>query len=225
MICLKNPYPGVLKNNLASYGGSQQWSDSPSIRKCGCGLVAALDSSVYLMRVYGGGTKLLPSVPAAGPIPLPLYNELLGKLWKKYIPVVPPFGINPTVLTLCLNRFFHEERIPFLAHVAMATDKMWSRIEESLASDLPVILAIGQNFPQVWQKNKLLLHTRRPDGCYSASTATKAHFVVITGMDEEWLCVSSWGSKYYVNRKELTAYVKEHSTSLISGIVYMTKKK
>ena len=222
---IKNRYPGVIKNGLVSYGGNQMWSDNAAIRKCGCGLVAALDITLYACRFHGGGGKLLLAVPAGNtPTPLPVYNKLLISLWKKYLPVVPPVGINHAVLTLGLNRLFRDEHIPLKAHVGLASDKMWDRIETSLLADLPVILAIGQNFPYVWQKNKLSFHVKQPDGRYPAITAAKAHFVTITGMDEERLQISSWGNKYYVNRIELKQYIKAHSTSFISGIVYMTKE-
>ena len=48
--------------------------------------------------------------------------------------------------------------------------------------------------------------------------STKAHFVTITGMDEEWLRISSWGKEYFINRREYDDYVKTHSTWLVSNI-------
>ena len=222
---LRKPYPSVMRNGFLSYGGSQMWSDSAPICKCGCGIVAALDIAIYLKRSYGGGDKMLAGVPCGGPTPLPAYNELLLSLRKKYFPIIPPLGINQMILTLGMNRFFHDEHLPFTAHVTMATDKMWDRIRQSLMNDCPVLLAIGMNFPYVWQKNTVSFYKKQPDERYTVSVSTKAHFVVITGMDEQWLRISSWGIQYYVNRNELAGYIKKYSTSFISGIVYVTEKK
>ena len=224
MAKINNIYPGVLKNGHVSYGGNQMWSDNASIRKCGCGLVAALDATIYLSRFHGGGGRLLAVIPPNAPTPLPSYNELLIRLWKKYLPVVPPVGINHAVLTFGLNRLLHDEHIPIKAHVALASDKMWNRIERCLRSDLPVILAIGQNFPYIWQKNKLSFYRKQANGLYLPAAAAKAHFVTITGIDEEWLQISSWGNSYYINRIELSRYITQHSTCYISGIIYMTKE-
>ena len=46
-----------------------------------------------------------------------------------------------------------------------------------------------------------------------------AHFVTITDMDEEWIGVSSWGAKYYINKKEYIRYVILHSNWILSNIL------
>ena len=118
---LEHPYVRIVKGDVISYGGCQLWSVSETLRRCGCGPVAALDAAIYGSRAHGGGDRLLADLPREGPIPLELYDRLLQKLVRRYFPVVPPFGTNPTALTLGLNRLFRAEDIPLRAHVLPAT--------------------------------------------------------------------------------------------------------
>lgn len=222
---LKNEYIHVVKGSVLSYGGNQLWAYSAAIRRCGCGPVAALDTALYLLRAHGGKGRLLSALPGEGPIPLAVYNELLGRLCKSHFPLIPPFGINPAVLALGMNRLFSSERIPFTAHVIPATDKTREKIQTCLQADSPALLVIGQNFPFVWQKNRLTFYRRRPDETYAAASGAKAHFVAVTGMEEDWLRISSWGIEYYVNYIEYVRYVREYSARVISGLIYCEKKE
>ncbi|MCA5962640.1 hypothetical protein LC724_22785 [Blautia sp. RD014234] len=94
-----------------------------------------------------------------------------------------------------------------------------------LAHDIPVILLVGPNFPFVWGKHRLNMYHRSPEGEYSPSCQIKAHFVTVTGMDDTWMRVSSWGKEYYINRQEYVNYVKKHSSFLISNICYIKSRK
>lgn len=224
MIELQHPYPRVVKGGAESYGGSQQWAYRADLRKCGCGPVAALDLALYLCRFHGGGGKRLAGLREAQPIPLADYNAALTRLCPAYFPLIPPFGINHGVLALGLDRLLRDEGIPYRAHVSLATEKLWSRMEAGLRADTPVLLAIGQNFPQVWGKHRLPFYARRGDGSLFPAAAAKAHFVAVTGMDESWLRISSWGREYYVNRDEFSRYVKQHSGSALSGLVCAVRR-
>lgn len=48
MIELKNAYVSVLHQGKPSYGGSQMWFDNKTLRRYGCGLIAAADLLLYL---------------------------------------------------------------------------------------------------------------------------------------------------------------------------------
>ena len=219
MAGLTHRYPSVITDTGGSYGGNQLWSSSAAIRQCGCGPVAATDMLIYLSRFHGGNGRICSGLPE-GAIHVDAYNRLLERLCRLYFPIVPPFGITTPVLSLGLNRAFLRDGLPYRAHAAMATEKIWDRMETCLRADIPVLLAIGQNFPYVWHRERLSFYVRRADGSYIRAAAAKAHFVAVTGMDGDWLCISSWGKKYYINRLEFTLYVKEHSNSLLSGMVY-----
>ena len=87
-----------------------------------------------------------------------------------------------------------------------------------LEEQIPVVLAIGPNFPILWGNHRLTLY-EKDGGIFRPKTTTRAHYVTITEMDEEWLTVSSWGKKYYVKKLEYEAYVRKHSNYLFSNIL------
>ena len=98
------------------------------------------------------------------------------------------------------------------------------RIEEMLRQDFPVILAIGPNFPRFWGKRKVVLY-RKENGEYLPSTDIKAHFVVVTGMMDGYLQISSWGKEYYLSWTEYQRYMKKYSTCLTSNICRIQVKR
>ena len=77
---LKGVYISVLRNGVLSYGGSQRWSDSATLRQCGCGVIAALDLLLYLRQQRTDCRGLLEELPSAGPIPWPLYDRCARQL-------------------------------------------------------------------------------------------------------------------------------------------------
>lgn len=222
MIGLLKPYPSVINGTELSYGGSQTLSDHAVIKKCGCGVVAALDLVIYLCSGPYGGKGSLSDGQA---VPLSAYNKYLRILSRKYFPLIPPFGMNGLVMITGLNRLFQALSLPYRADWKISAIKMESRIAEMLARDIPVILAIGPNFPCVWQQNRLTLYRKTPQGDFWKYSSAKAHYVTVTGMDEEWLRISSWGKELYLSRTEYQGYTASHSTPLLSNIVYIKEEK
>ncbi len=210
MLKLRKPLPRVLKDNRISNGGNQMWSDKTVIRNCGCGPVAALDLLHYLSD---GGNQ--------APISVEYYNAELRGLCRWYLPLIPHSGINGITLAMGLNRLFRERGLPYHAVWAWSGSRLWSRVEEMLQRDLPVILSIGPNFPSIWQKEKLPFYIRRSDGSFIPAAAIQSHYVTVTGLDENWAQISSWGREYFINRQEYDDFVKNHSTFLFSNIVYV----
>lgn len=215
-------YTRVCRDNLLSYGGNQLWSDSSSIRKCGCGPVAALDLTLYLSR-RRSIINIYSEDLDDGVIPLPSYNKLLRRVCGKYFPIVPPFGINGVALAFGLNRLLRDADLPYRANWCFSGKRILERIVEMLKKNIPVILAIGQNFPKVWKNTRLDLYGRTVDGSYKKTGATKAHYVSITGIDGEWLRISSWGKVYYVNFLEFKRYASESSLHAVCNIVYISE--
>ena len=142
---------------------------------------------------------------------------------RRYFPLLPPSGINGITLVAGLNILFIKRKLPYRAFWAVSGRKLWQRVEDMLNQDLPVILAVGPNFPAFWQNHKLDFYVKTRDGRYVKSAATKGHYVTATGIDDEWLQISSWGRKYYVNRSEYDSYVKKHSNFIFSNLVYLRK--
>ena len=93
-----------------------------------------------------------------------------------------------------------------------------------LTEDIPVIMAVGPNFPFFWQNNRTVLYTKDRDGNYHPSSSTKAHYVIVTGLDEGWAQISSWGKLLYINRAEFDEYTKKHSAGFLCSILYIKHK-
>lgn len=220
---LKHDYPKVKNADRISYGGSQTWADSKSIERCGCGLVASADLLLYLHRWHFDGDAA-PEISASWPIERGQYEKLMKRL-ERYMPIIPPFGMTGFGLAIGLNLYFARYKMPYRIRWGVPAEKLWQRIEEMLSKDIPVILAIGPNFPIIWQKNRVPFYIRTQGGEYVKQSSAKSHYVSVTGMDGEYLRISSWGRMYYVRRSEYEEYAKAHSNYLVTNIGYVTKKE
>lgn len=223
---LKNPYISVSNGPLVSYGGNQMCSESKTERSVGCGVVAALDLFLYLFRYHLDPDQNSRGVhlPGTWPMDQQQYLALLHYFRKKYFPLIPGHGINGLSLAIGVNAFFLKNRIPFYAVWGVPYRKLWTSIQSMLEQDIPVIFSVGPNFPVFWQHHKLRFYVRRADGEYIPGAQTHAHYVTVTGMDEQWLQIASWGRRYYIKRDEYLSYVQKHSARVVSNILYICKK-
>ena len=225
---IKNSYVCVLNGSEPSYGGSQMRSPDKSIARCGCGGVAALDLLLYLVRYHCADS--VPELMSARQDGASLvlsnerYQRLLKQLIRKYLPVIPPFGMNGVTLAAGVNLFFHHHKMPYSARWGVSGKKLWHAAEEMLEADIPVIMAVGPNFPFFWQNHKAVFYSETPDGALNCAAQVKAHFVVLTGLNSKLLKISSWGRMYYVKRREFETYVRRYSINYFSSILYIRQK-
>lgn len=223
---LKNPYISVSSNGVGSYGGNQMRSAEKTEREVGCGVIAGLDLLIYLTRyhMHRADYGLKIPAPAEGEIPERQYQSMVSALRKRFLPLIPKHGINGLLLALGMNLYFLREKLPYTAVWGVPYARLWDSIRQMLEEDIPVVLSIGPNFPLFWKHRKLKLYVRRQDGSFVPGTQTHAHYVTVTGMDDEWLRISSWGKMFFVRRDEFLDYVKENSIRLVSNILYVRKK-
>lgn len=221
MLTLRHPYPTIQKDSCTAWGGNQGWLRDDASQRCGCGLVAAADLLLYLHR-WGKdrNTRFFREAPGPeqGPIPADIYDYYVQRLRKRYFPILPPFGLNAFLLAAGMNRFFRREGLPFHARWGVSGSRFWGTIRSMLSRDLPVILCIGINFPLPWGKAQLSLYTRTGED-YRRTTAVRAHYVTITGLDDQWMRIASWGQEYYILRADYERYRREHSCGLYSNIL------
>lgn len=208
---LKKPYVRVQRGTVLSYGGSQMWAQREAIRLCGCGPVAAFDTLLYLT---GRNRE---------PLDEENYMRELTEITRRYFPLIKPIGINGITLALGFNRLLRKYNLPYRAFWAVSGRKFWTRVQELLDQDIPVIFSVGPNFPAVWSKHRLSFYARRSDGSYVPVSSAKAHYITATGMDETWLRISSWGREYYISRREYDEYVRTYSASLVSNILMLRR--
>ncbi len=223
---LKYPYLSVKTQTEKSYGGSQSWSSSRIMRKYGCGVVGVSDMLLYLgLHKADYDTDLFHGILLEdGTLSFPRYDRYLLKMRKRYVPVIPGFGIPGWALPTAINKYFRHYRINLKAKWCICTGQILPRIEMMLRQDIPVILAIGPNFPFFWGRKKLSLY-RHENGEYVPATEIKAHFVVVTGIVDSYLQISSWGREYYLSWHEYLKYIKKYSRFGVSNICLIREKR
>ena len=223
--CLRHTYLAVKTQADKSFGGNQNWATGYMMRKYGCGVVAMGDVLIYLgiHRLPCNTDLLYGMLREDGCLSYPRYERYLRKMNKRYLGIIPGFGVPNFQLARAMNRYFRHYRIDLRARWCLSSGKMLERIQDSLSKDYPVILAIGQNIP-FWRKKKLTLY-RQENGVYLPATETKAHYVVVTGMENGYLQISSWGKEYFISWKEYQEYGKKYSSFWASNICLIQEKK
>ena len=224
MLQLKHRYIAVGTEQARSFGGSQMLSASQTMREVGCGVIAALDLLLYLCRFHKDCSGAFFAEAAAdGVIDRVEYDALAQKLSRCYFPIIPKLGVNGLMLAAGLNLFFRRYAFPFHAAWGLGSRHLFESIESQLAQDLPVILSIGPNFPLVWKKDALCLYAAASAGETKSVCTVRAHYVTVTGIDEKWLYISSWGRAYRIDREEYLAYIRRSSGSIVSNIVRLRR--
>lgn len=222
MLTLKHPYISVVDGRLKSYGGDQGKFENVTMRRCGCGVIAAADVLLYLSRRYNFFRDL--RLALSGAITWEEYEKLTAHLRRRYFPLIPYAGMNGVTLMAGMNMYFMRNRFPLSAEWRFFNHDLWERAAKMLAEDIPAIMAVGPNFPFFWQNNRTVLYTKDSAGNYHPSSSTKAHYVTVTGLDENWVQISSWGRLLYINRAEFDEYARKHSTGFLCSILYIKHK-
>lgn len=205
-----------------TYGGRQGASADKIMQRCGCGVVACCDVLRYLHEHRNGcKVDLLESSLPAPIIPHAQYEAWLQLLRKKFFPIVYPVGTTGIQLAIGLNRIFRKNRILLRARWKLTSRDFWQQMENMLEKDLPVIISIGPDFPCFWQKKELPLYRRVGEGVYLPAAATSSHFLTVTGLDDCWMQVSSWGWEYFIRREEYEQFARKHSIWLFHNMILL----
>lgn len=225
MIGLRHPYISLALRGGPSYGGGQQFSESEMIRRCGCGVVAAADLLLYLTRWHpNGAVDYFAGMLEDKPIPLPVYDSRIRHLSRAFFPMIPYAGINGLMLMAGMELFFRKHGMPYTARWCFAPGKLWDHIGDMLRADIPVIMSVGPNFPLIWGDRRVRFYAQSPAGSYIPASGARAHYFTVTGLDESWLRISSWGRLYYLKREEFEEYMRSCSISFTSNILLTEQK-
>lgn len=224
---LANPYVTVRQKEKIYYGGNQSWNQKKLVRTSGCGITASVDLLFYL-NCYRKKcqSKLFSHIHRrGGPAEMSYeqYNHCVDFMYHHYFPILNYFGINGIYWILALNVYFLYHQMPLYARWGVFHKHLWEDIAKMLSDNIPVPLGIGPNFPFLWTNHKLNFYQKMQDGRYRVACQVKAHYVTVTGMDDTWLEIASWGKKYYINREEYWSYVKQYSNFFVSNIVYIKR--
>lgn len=208
---LKQPYLRIELDRETSYGGNQGWFSKKYLRDSACGVIGAADVISHLK----GKDKMSEAE----------YMEFAGMLQKRYLPVIPKYGINGLVLMFGLNRYFQKQKMPYRCFWGMSGRKMISRMDQMLENDIPVILSVGPNFPNFWGKQSVKLYKKITDEKYVPVSKARAHYMIATGRAGTWIRLSTWGREYYMDYKEYREYVRTYSSPIVSNIVCIKEIK
>ena len=119
---------------------------------------------------------------------------------------------------------------------------MYAIIEEMLHHDIPVILSIGPNTPNLWGKKGVTFYQQYeavgddtsvkpsvpPHYLYKeVMKNVNGHYVTVTGIIRDnsagtvMLRISSWGKQYYINYEQYRDYIENTGGTYTSSVVYI----
>lgn len=269
IIELQNPrYVPVTKDALPSYGGSQMWfskdrwlSKDYVIHNYGCGTIAAADVILYLTLqnnfLQSPDTKLALqgscSLQDNESIQYNNYISYVNKINDQYTKTRRIIAVLGPKLASAMNEYTKQYDLDYRASWKWRLNyyDMYAMIEEMLSEDIPVILSIGPNTPNLWGKKGISFYEKiesentaavnkdinlsddlnnSPPTCYKAVCQDiNSHYVTVTALIKDdatntiMLRISSWGRQYYINYVEYRDYVENFSSPITSSIVYLTK--
>lgn len=131
--CLRYPYFSVKTQNGLSYGGSQTWCSSRTMQKYGCGVVAMGDVLLYMgIHRLSCSTDLQYGILREdGNLSYPRYERYLRKIRRRYLGIIPGFGVPGFLVPHAMNRYFRHYKMDFRARWCISHEKLYSRIEEA----------------------------------------------------------------------------------------------
>ena len=192
------------------------WFQEKGINRCGCGVIAAYDFLLYVTQKNELQDPVFLSRD--------MYIAELRSIQKKYFPLLYPFGLTGVQLAIGMNRLFRDRALPYRAVWSVSERKLLFLMHEMLLNDIPVILAIGPNFPFFWEKHKLSLYSKDSNGSYRKASDVKAHYITVVGIDDIWMKISSWGKEFYIRIDEYQRYIKNHSSFITSNLLLIKKQ-
>ena len=119
-------------------------------------------------------------------------------------------------------------KLPLLFSRCNTRQALFNAITASLLQDLPVILGIGPGvhqclLPKAERGITFYSYDKKTDA-FAPVKKVRSHFVVVTGIKDDLLTVSSWGCKYYISLTEYARYSGLDMFGLFSNIIYLTEE-
>lgn len=231
---LKNSYIQVRRNSgELTYGGDQGFfrgeSAPADVRKnaMGCGVVAFSDLLLYLgngdpQKITTESKSYVNRINDQND-----YKEYYNCIYEFLGGVSKRSGISGIKLAMRFNRLSQREKWGLRAFWGVSAKKLYARVEEMLAKDLPVILCIPMILFRKSQKEGLPFYCIK-NGKLQKAASVSAHYVMVTGIvteygsEEALFEISSWGKKYYISRKEYENMMRRNLFGTILGnILYI----
>ena len=199
------------KNNSEYFGGDQGWFAGKSAKGYGCGIIALVNVILTHKKANNSANTDCCSITKSQ------YMHLADKIRKRYLPIVPGFGINGFILALGANLYFLTHGIKAFARWGVMPCHLWNSVDDMLSRNWPVVLAIGPN-NLILGKSTLTMHAS------SGQSKINSHYVTIVAADTATITVSSWGKRYTIYKRDYETYMKKTSNTLFSNILYIAGK-
>jgi len=203
----------VETDGAPSCGGDQRRFADAELWSVGCGVIAAMDTLIYLGRSFEDARSPFFEGFPPDPCPQAVYELYAERLRRGFLPIIPRFGVNGLALAGGMNRFFRRYKLPYSASWGVPAHRLRDAVSRMLEADIPAVVAVGPNFPRVWRKEKLAFYT--PEGRPAA--AASAHYVTALALDGDLLTVASWGGRYVLSLEEHAEYARRHSLPFLSS--------
>ncbi|MCF0121300.1 MAG: hypothetical protein HUJ65_06645 [Oscillospiraceae bacterium] len=210
---------GLISVEGKTYGGNQLVSENRTVSRCGCGAVSALELFSYLHRNHADGKSKM--FAGTGETVTAAQFETMLRSVRKYIPIVYPLGINGVFLSAGVDAYMLANRLPYRARWCVGGRKIWQRIDEMLAADIPAIISAGPRLVGAFA-DKELLRLRDPVTLRHVQNV-RAHYMTVTASDNETITVSSWGKRFKINKREYEEYAAKQSGYLVSNVLYLRR--
>ena len=262
IIELANPdYVPVIKDSGISYGGSQMWfpktywySKDYILHNYGCGTIATADMFLYLalhnVDLHSPHTEL--ALLGTNHIKYENYTPYVRAIHDDYTKTRRFIAVLGPKVASAINSYSDTNRMGLEASWKwkLTYYDMYDMIENMLNNDIPVILSIGPNTPNLWGKKGIPFYERKEieyqeksDTQQEAKEKRKpyyykviyndinSHYVTVTGLIKDdvagriMLRISSWGKQYYINYEEYRDYVENYSGTITSSIDHVKKDK
>jgi hypothetical protein len=227
---LNQDYIRIKNMNTISYGGNQAWCKSKRLQKAGCGVIALSDITIYLAEQNPG---LMTDAIRKINKPNGLYNKndylaYVKWFYKHFVLFLWRKGMNGIAMMNTLNRYFMVNDIGLRARwkIFLSDEAMMTEIRHLIRKNKPVVLSIGPNIPNVFGNKGISMYVAKEGKMLTSMKKNiKSHYVVVTGVEtirgQEYLIVSSWGKKYYINYEEYRDYVNHSGGRITSSILYI----
>jgi hypothetical protein len=175
---LSNPnYVPVFKGSDTYYGGSQMWfAPSRKYRKdsilhnYGCGTIATADFFLYLALQHMGLRSPETEVALRGGYLLfyENYEPYVRVINHQYTKTKPIIAVLGTTIASAINEYSQLYGFGLQASwkFRLTYYDMLDIMEEMLSSDIPVILSIGPNIPNLWGKKGIPFYIKREINLY-----------------------------------------------------------
>ncbi len=255
---LSNPnYVPVIHDSGTSYGGSQMWfpksnwySTDYILHNYGCGTIATADMFLYLalQNEEMQTPETYIALQGSDKIEFEHYDPYVRIIHNEYTNTRRYLAVLGTKVASAINTYseIYDLGLDAKWKWKLTYYDMNNMMEEMLEQDIPVILSIGPNTPNLWGKKGIPFYELRVIEYQENSEEEKekskpyyykaihenvnAHYVTVTAIIKDdvagriMLRISSWGKQYYINYEEYRDYIENLSGTFTSSIVYVKKK-